>query len=238
LIERNLALGAFWWLSGVMPRLHLAPLRELTAQIVSGEYAVAERLESEHELGERFGVGRSVVREVMRGLEERGLVEVRHGAGAFVAPQADWRALDAEVLHALLRAPGRDRLVGELITLQQLLEGWAVELAAERMDVAAGAALAAALDEAVRSADESLIGVFRPALLRVHVALVRASGVLPLAVQATDVAAGLVSLDGPETLPSLTVVVDAVLRGNAHEARRRLGDHLVALGARVAMVNN
>jgi DNA-binding FadR family transcriptional regulator len=221
-----------------MPRLHLAPLRELTAQIVGGEYSVAERLENEQELGARFGVGRSVVREVMRGLEERGLVEVRHGAGAFVAQQEDWRALDGEVLHAMLRAPGWDGLVGELVSLQRLLEGWAVELAAERMDAAAGVVLTAALDEAVLLADAPLIGVFRPALLRVHVALVRASGVLPLAVQATDVAAGLVSLDRPETLSSLAPVVDAVLRGQGFEARRRLEDHLTALEARVRMVNN
>jgi DNA-binding FadR family transcriptional regulator len=54
--------------------------------IRDGQLTAGDRLPSERELGERFGVSRVTVREALRGLEANGLVAIRVGArgGAFV----------------------------------------------------------------------------------------------------------------------------------------------------------
>jgi GntR family transcriptional regulator, transcriptional repressor for pyruvate dehydrogenase complex len=52
--------------------------------IVSGRLRTGDWLPSERELGEQFGVSRTVVREAVRGLQARGVLKVRPGRGAEV----------------------------------------------------------------------------------------------------------------------------------------------------------
>lgn len=53
--------------------------------ILSGKLQPGERLPSERELGEQFGVSRTVVREAVRSLAAKGAIEVRSGSGLRVA---------------------------------------------------------------------------------------------------------------------------------------------------------
>jgi GntR family transcriptional regulator, transcriptional repressor for pyruvate dehydrogenase complex len=57
----------------------------ITEAIVSGHLKPHERLQSERELGERFGVSRTVIREAIRSLAAHGLVESVSGRGVSVA---------------------------------------------------------------------------------------------------------------------------------------------------------
>ncbi|MGH3256255.1 MAG: FadR/GntR family transcriptional regulator [Streptosporangiaceae bacterium] len=54
-----------------------------------------DRLPSERDLGERFGVSRTVVREALRSLAAKGVLDVRSGAGATVARVNVERASEA-----------------------------------------------------------------------------------------------------------------------------------------------
>ena len=45
---------------------------------------IGERIPNEFELAERFGVGRSTIREAVKGLVSRGILEVRRGSGTYV----------------------------------------------------------------------------------------------------------------------------------------------------------
>ena len=56
-------------------------IREL---IVTGAWAVGEKLPTEQDLGRQLEVSRSSVREALRVLEAEGLVEVKRGLGTFV----------------------------------------------------------------------------------------------------------------------------------------------------------
>lgn len=63
---------------------------QLERAIRRGDYAPGDRLPSERELGELFGVSRVSVREAISALEAVGLVDVQQGRGSFVAgPRAD-----------------------------------------------------------------------------------------------------------------------------------------------------
>ena len=64
-------------------------VREFEDRIVYGELAPGERLPTESELCELLGVSRSVVRDAVRTLVARGLVEVRQGRGMIVAAPDD-----------------------------------------------------------------------------------------------------------------------------------------------------
>jgi GntR family transcriptional regulator len=55
-------------------------------------YAAGAQLPSEHELAERYAVGRSTIREALRLLERDGIVDVVHGRGRFVSALAQLRA--------------------------------------------------------------------------------------------------------------------------------------------------
>ncbi|HEY4439566.1 MAG TPA: FadR/GntR family transcriptional regulator [Candidatus Elarobacter sp.] len=104
-------------------RLHEHVVESLVRGIVSGELRPGSALPTEPEMSARFGVSRSVVREALRVLDARGLIEVRHGSGTRVS---------AVVLRDLLEA-------------RKIVECEVAALAASRAEAADLAALDAAL---------------------------------------------------------------------------------------------
>jgi GntR family transcriptional repressor for pyruvate dehydrogenase complex len=67
------------------PRLSEKVADLILESIISGQLEHGDRLPSERELGERFGVSRTVIREAVRTLAAKGVVEVRPGSGLRVA---------------------------------------------------------------------------------------------------------------------------------------------------------
>ncbi len=71
-------------------KLHHEVAERIEAQIHAGHYAEGDRLPSERELMERYGVGRPAVREALLSLEKMGLIAIRSGERAQVtAPSAE-----------------------------------------------------------------------------------------------------------------------------------------------------
>lgn len=105
--------------------------------IESGRYLPGARLPGERDLAEEYKVSRPTIREAMIALEMRGLIEVRHGSGLYVAqgkpPLQDPRELDTDVG------------AFELTEARIIVEGEAVALAAMSMDDAKLAELDAIL---------------------------------------------------------------------------------------------
>src|ERR687888_26944 len=67
-----------------IPLTAQALVDRLETDIVARTLAPGERLPSERKLVERYGVSRPIVREVLRRLQERGLIVVHPGRGSFV----------------------------------------------------------------------------------------------------------------------------------------------------------
>ena len=67
------------------PRLSDKVANMMLETILSRRLEVSDRLPSERELGEQFGVSRTVVREAVRALVAKGVIEVRSGSGLRVA---------------------------------------------------------------------------------------------------------------------------------------------------------
>ncbi|MFF7179817.1 FCD domain-containing protein [Streptomyces sp. NPDC008121] len=126
-------------------------VEQLRAQLAEGEWAVGDRIPTEHELAGQLGVGRNTVREAVRVLVHAGLLESRQGNGTFVRSAAD----PAAVLHGMRHAGARD-----VLELRVALEAEAARLAAARRDthdlLRLRAALTTLREEGDRDADADM----------------------------------------------------------------------------------
>lgn len=114
---------------------------QLARRIEAGELSPDQRLPTEQQLSEQFGVSRTVVREAVSRLKSMGLLVSRQGAGVFVAPRGQARALafDPAVLGSL-------EAVVQVVEVRRALEGEVAALAAQRITPAKAGAIRAALD--------------------------------------------------------------------------------------------
>src|ERR1700759_4895837 len=69
-------------------KLYQQIARRIAASIEDGRYAPGDKLPSERELADEFGVSRPTIRDAMIALEFQGLVEARQGSGVYVTSAA------------------------------------------------------------------------------------------------------------------------------------------------------
>jgi GntR family transcriptional repressor for pyruvate dehydrogenase complex len=112
-----------------MPRLSDTVAEHMLEAIVAGSFREGDILPSERELSEQFGVSRTVIREAVRTLATRGVVEVHSGRGVrVISPHPD-RVTEAVSL--LLRADGVLDF-GKVHEVRTMLETYFAGVAAER----------------------------------------------------------------------------------------------------------
>ncbi|MFG2633765.1 FadR/GntR family transcriptional regulator [Streptomyces sp. NPDC048362] len=109
--------------------LHGQLVQQLGQMIVSGDLGADRPLVPE-EIGQRFEVSRTVVRESLRVLEAKGLVSARPNVGTRVRPVSDWNLLDPDIIEWRAFGPQRDNQRRELSELRWTIEPLAARLAA------------------------------------------------------------------------------------------------------------
>lgn len=115
--------------------LGVAVVEELVDAIVSGRLQAGESLPPEGPLSEQFGVSRTVIRESVKRVEEKGLVDIARGRGTVVRPMTAWNALDQVVLTALIKHDETLGILDELSIVRAQLESvMAAEAARLRSD--------------------------------------------------------------------------------------------------------
>jgi len=105
---------------------------QLEKAILDGRFQPGEKLPPERELKETFQVGRGAVREALRILEQKGLLEIRLGAhgGAIVTPPSGKPMLES--LSLLLKR--KEIPFDDIQEFRSTVEGRIASLAAERCD--------------------------------------------------------------------------------------------------------
>ena len=109
-------------------RIYEEIVRQVKQLIADGRLKSGDRLPPERDLAEKFMVSRTSVREALRALQSRGLIDIRAGEGAFV------KDISVETLIeplALVILPHREA-VKELFEARRLLEPAIAALAARR----------------------------------------------------------------------------------------------------------
>ncbi len=118
--------------SGFSPSLSTQVCRELGRRIVGGHLRENSLIGDETKLADRFGVSKSVIREAVKLLVGKGLLEVRRGSGTRVRRRSNWALLDDDVLAWHLSAEPNPDFLRQLLDIRRMMEpkaaAWAAEL--------------------------------------------------------------------------------------------------------------
>lgn len=99
-----------------------AVTEELVQRIVRGDHPPGSSLPPEPALCGAFSVSRTVVREAVKLLQEKGLVQIRRGAGTVVLPSTAWNMLDELVLAAAVEEDDSLAVLDDVVVTRRLLE--------------------------------------------------------------------------------------------------------------------
>lgn len=148
--------------------------RALIDYVSSGQIGPGEKLPSERQLSEAFGVGRGVIREGIKSLGVLGLVEFRHGGGTYLR-HGDSELLPRVIEWGLMLG---ERRASDLVEARRYLEQITTMLAADRCDDVHLARIEEALTglRTAKTTDE-----FVAADVAFHLAIADASGNMILA---------------------------------------------------------
>jgi len=126
---------------------------QIEQQILSGELVVGHRLPTERELAERCGASRTAVREAMKTLAQKGLVDLRPGRGTIVINNTSLAV--SESIGRLMLVSRHD-VSGDLVEVREIFEPGIAALAAARAteeDISELGATVAAMDLHLNDAD-------------------------------------------------------------------------------------
>src|SRR3954467_2175154 len=104
------------------PNLATALTAELVGRIVRRQYLPGASLPAEPALCEAFSVSRTVVREAVKLLQAKGLVQIRQGAGTVGTPPSMWNMLDELVLGAAVAEDDTLTVLDDVVVTRRLLE--------------------------------------------------------------------------------------------------------------------
>ncbi|MFE1437694.1 FadR/GntR family transcriptional regulator [Streptomyces sp. NPDC058739] len=208
-------------------------LEQILQVVRLGLVPAGGRLPAERELAERLGISRVTLREVLKVLQDQGLVESRRGryGGTFVLARSDGGGED----ELRRRVAGVD--VEDVLRFREVLETGAVELCAAH---GLTEERAARLREALARTHDAPLGDYRRLDTLLHLTLAELSGSPSLAAQYAAVRAAVNDL--LDCIPLLvrnlehsqrqhTALVEAVLDGDADAAREIMREHCAGTAA-------
>jgi GntR family transcriptional repressor for pyruvate dehydrogenase complex len=104
--------------------------QQIEQRILDGELSAGDRLPSERELSQQFKVSRTVIREAVKALAQKGLVTVQSGKGTFVTNDTSLAVRNS--LHLMIQLSGKERTL-DLMQVREILEPEMAALAATQI---------------------------------------------------------------------------------------------------------
>lgn len=206
-------------------------VNELGARIVAGRLGPSIDLEA---LSGELDISRTVLREALKVLAAKGLVDARQKRGTFVRPRDDWQLLDADVLRWQFSCHPTADLLSQLAEVRSIVEPAGARLAARRGNDADLAELSEALDAMAECGAAGAAAV--EADLRFHRALLAASHNELLVRMEAMIEVGLAARDAlvhtehgeavADPLPAHRAVFEAIRDGDPDAAEQAMRDLL------------
>jgi len=150
-------------------------VQDLGLAVVTGKYTATCPFPIEAELCKQYGASRSIVRESVKMLTAKGLLEARAGQGTRVQLEENWNLLDPDVLRWLLDRKYTPALLIEFNQVRLAVEPKAAAFAAANAPVKDKLAIHEAIRQMMVATDDSSEASLA-ADIAFHVAVLRASG--------------------------------------------------------------
>ncbi|MCZ6671929.1 MAG: FadR/GntR family transcriptional regulator [Verrucomicrobia bacterium] len=154
------------------PRLCDEVVSQLEQQILSGDFQQGDKLPSESILSEQAGVSRRAIRDALKILETKGLIEVRKGSGAFVARNDYDFYLNLLIENVSSYLSNARATVANVLQFRVLIEGSAVEALAMKHNPVTISALNENLSRQRDALKNKDIGAYNKTHWKFHAALV------------------------------------------------------------------
>jgi GntR family galactonate operon transcriptional repressor len=142
--------------------------------ILSGKAQPGDVLPQEENLCTQLGVSRTVVREAVKSLAAKGMVDSKPRRGTIVRPKQTWNYLDPQVLEWLTQEDSETTLPLHLTELRKALEPTAAELAATRASDEDLLIVQSAYQTMANNTED--VEAFLAADLAFHIAILHATG--------------------------------------------------------------
>jgi DNA-binding FadR family transcriptional regulator len=210
--------------------VHGQTVARIAQRILAGELAERETLDVAA-LQAELDVSLTVLREALKVLAAKGLVDARQRRGTYVRPRADWNLLDGDVIRWQFSGRTDDKFLENLHEVRGVVEPAGARFAALRRTDADLAALGDALTAMTESAGDPAATV--QADLLFHRALLTATHNELLERMEVVVNTGLAERDRlvhgsghDDPVPSHKLVLDAIRAGDPDAAERAMRDLL------------
>lgn len=208
-------------------------VQKIQEQILSERLAVGTKLPPEREFAEHLGVSRTVLREAVRVLSAKGLLETLHGVGTTV------RALTREEmvapLNLFLRSWGRDVSLNHLHQVRSLLEVENIGLAAEQASEEDIQDLRRILEEMEAAKGDPLLFAAKDSDFHRRLAQTTHNPLLTLLLDSIhDLLVGIRELVAQDSglvervMPAHLEMLDCIVMRDAKRARQTMRAHLLA----------
>lgn len=149
-------------------------VQSLGKAITVGIHPQGESLKSESELCQVYQASRTVLREAIKMLTAKGMLEARPKRGTLVLPESNWNLSDPDILHWILHRKDSLAIIEEFLELRLALEPAAAALATTQGSDEDKAELNYAITrmQAAESGEDDALD----ADIAFHVGLLKASG--------------------------------------------------------------
>lgn len=224
--------------------LHGRIVEELGQTIVNGTIRSGETIDLE-QAARKADVSRTVMREAIRVLGGKGLVDARPKRGTFVLHREKWHLLDPDVLRWQFMAGDDLMFLQSLHEVRMMIEPAAAHLAAQRATPEDIAELRDALEN-LRHAESSAESVVEPDL-RFHVGIINATHNELVTQLGVVISTGLAARDRyvhsrpitlRDALDAHAKVLHAIEAGDAAEARAAMTKLVAAAGVDASTVQS
>jgi DNA-binding FadR family transcriptional regulator len=210
--------------AGGSKNLHMQVIEEIGESIVSGVLRPGDPLPGEAVLAEQMSVSRTVLREALKVLGSKGLIETRQKTGMRVRDPRFWNHLDADILGWRCASMPTEDFVSKLVEMREIIEPAAVMAAARRREPGQLEAIASALEGMEAAAD---LDAWTEADLRFHEAVLAATNnellsalfsVIETALATFFVMSARTASNFKYSLPQHRAVYEAIRRRRPNEA--------------------
>ncbi|EGA70600.1 putative transcriptional regulator [Vibrio sinaloensis DSM 21326] len=236
--------GSFSSISGSKRSLHVQVAREIARGILSGKLAQGSILPGEMDLCEQFGVSRTALREAVKLLTSKGLLESRPKVGTRVIDRAYWNFLDPQLIEWMDGLADTDQFCGQFLGLRRAIEPEACALAAKHATAEQRIELSETFQRMVEVAEapEFDHAKWMEVDTKFHSLIFNATGndfYLPFGNILTTMFVNFIahsSEEGSTCINEHRQIYEAIMAGNSDKARQASANHLLDSNHRLATV--